>query len=143
VVVVVVLPPREVRRPAGGQATVEELLLLQGEGGPGRVDSRLALFDGGVAGFFEVVVGVLQQERLDRAQRRGGILDPARQRNVAGALVTPAVDLQEVVELRQPGAGGTAVGGQRAADPVGLVGGEYLLQARAAGRAGQLPQLPV
>src|SRR5580692_5585901 len=46
VVVVVVLPPGEVRRPAGGEAAVEELLLLQGEGGPGRVDRRLAIFDG-------------------------------------------------------------------------------------------------
>ena len=130
VVVVVVLPPREVRRPARGQAAVEELLLLQRQGGPGRVDGRLALLDGGVAGLLEVVVGVLQQERLDRAQRRGGVLDPARQRDVARALGAPAVDLQEVVELGQPGAGGAAVGGQRGADPVGLVGGEHLVPGR-------------
>ena len=143
VVVVVVLPPREVRRPAGGQAAVEELLLLQGEGGPGRVDGRLALLDGRVPGRLEVVVGVLQQERLDRPEGRGRVLDPARQRDVAGTFGAPAVDLEEVVELGQPGAGRAALGGQRGPYPVGLVRGEGRLKPGRAGRAGQPPQLPV
>jgi len=143
VVVVVVLPPREVRRPAGGEAAVEELLLLQGEGGPGRVDGRLAIFDGRRPGRLEVVLGALLQERLDHAEGRGRVLVPARQRDVAGALRAPAVDLQEVAELGQPLAGRAAVGGQRRPDPVGLVRGEDGLQAGRAGRGGQLPQLPV
>ena len=143
VVVVVVLPPREVRRPAGGQAAVEEFLLIQGESGPGRVDGRLALLDGRVPGRLEVVIGVLQQERLDRPEGRGRVFDPARQRDVAGSFGTPAVDRQEVVELGQPGAGRAALDGQRGAYLIGVVRGEGRLQPGRAGRGGQPPQLPV
>jgi len=59
-------PPGTTRGP------VEQLLLLQRQGGPGRVDGRLALLHGRVPGRLEVVVGVLQQERLDRAEGRVG-----------------------------------------------------------------------
>jgi hypothetical protein len=62
-------------------------------------------------------------------------------------LIVPRAGVGSSIQLGsamgQPGAGRPAVGSQRGADPVGLVGGEHLLQARAAGRGGQLPQLPV
>ena len=143
VVVVVVLPPREVRRPARRQPPVEQLLLIQGQGGPGRVDGRLAFLDGRVAGFVEVVDRVFLQERLDHPQRGGGVLVPAGQRDVARAFGPPPVDLQEIVERGQPGARGAAVSGQGGPHLARIVAGEDLVQAGRAGRGGQPPQLPV
>ena len=104
------------------------------------VASRSSL--GGGGGLLEVVGLVHRQEVADLAERGRRVLDPRRDVHVGDALGAPAVDLQEVVELREPDRRVAAGLGQAVADLLGL-GVEQVGDAEPAGLGHQVPHRAV
>ena len=103
-VVVFLVPPGEVRCLVAGQRLVEALQVRPVDGAPRRFDLRVPLGHRILPRRLEVEARGLCEEGRDRVQRRRRVLDPGRRVDPAGLLGPPAVRLEELVELVQPGA---------------------------------------
>jgi hypothetical protein len=100
---VLLVPPGEVGGLVAGESFVEALKVGAAQGPAGVPDPLVALGDRRLAGLAEVEAGGLGQERPDRVQGRGRILDPGRGVDPAGLLGPLTVSGQEGVELSEPG----------------------------------------